>query len=187
MALLGVILLLAGAGAGVVAYLATRSAAGPVTVTAFGFSRDASPFELVLYGAVAVLLFALGWALLSAAARRRARLRRDDKAAARISEAEDGAENARLEHQRRFEEAGLRDDDLRRRDDDLRRRENELAARHEGLDTREAELSRREAEWRDRESGTDRTDRTDRIDRDDTTGTTGATRANVRDEPGRRD
>lgn len=144
MALLGVILLLVGAGAGVVAYLATRGAAGPVTVTAFGLSRNASPIELVLYGAVAVLLFALGWALLSAAARRRARLRRDERANARINEAEESAENARLEHERRFEEAGLRDDDLRRR-------ESELAARHEGLDTREAELSRREAELRDRE------------------------------------
>ena len=121
MALLGVILLLAGAGAGVVAYLATRGAAGPVTVTAFGLSRDASPVELVLYGAVAVL-----------------------RASARISEVEESAETARLEHERRFEEAGLRDDDLRRR-------ESELAARHEGLDTREAELARREAEWRERE------------------------------------
>jgi hypothetical protein len=144
MALLGVILLLAGAGVGVVAYLATRGAAGPVTVTAFGFSRDASPIELVLYGAVAVLLFALGWALLSASARRRARLRREERASARISEVEESAETARLEHERRFEEAGLRDDDLRRR-------ESELAARHEGLDTREAELARREAEWRERE------------------------------------
>ena len=143
MALLGVILLLAGAGAGVVAYLATRAAAGPITVTAFGFSHDASPFELVLYGAVAVLLFAIGWALLSAAARRRARLRREDRASAQISEIEQDAETARVEHERRFEEAGLRDDDLRRR-------ESELAARHEGLDTREAELSRREAEWRER-------------------------------------
>ena len=144
MALLGVILLLVGAGVGVVAYLATRGAAGPVTLSAFGLSRDASPIELVLYGAVAVLLFALGWALLSASARRRARLRREERANARIIEAEEGAENARLEHERRFEEAGLRDDDLRRR-------ESELAARHEGLDTREAELARREAELRDRE------------------------------------
>ena len=99
MALLGVILLLAGAGAGVVAYLATRGAAGAVTVTAFGFSRDASPIELVLYGAVAVLLFALGWALLSASARRRARLRREERASARISEVEESAETARLEHE----------------------------------------------------------------------------------------
>ncbi|WP_256794912.1 hypothetical protein [Terrabacter sp. Ter38] len=144
MALLGVILLLVGAGVGVVAYLATHAAAGTVAVTAFGFTRNATPLELVVYGAAAVLLFALGWAMVSAAARRRARLRREDKEATRVTELEENAEAARLDHERRFQEAGLRDEDLRRR-------ESELSARHEGLDTREAELSRREAEWRERE------------------------------------
>lgn len=144
MALLGVILLLVGAGAGVVTYLATHAAPGTVAVTAFGFTRNATPLELALYGAVAVLLFALGWAMVSAAARRRARTKREEKEAARLTEVEENAEAARLDHERRFEEAG-------RRDEDLRRRESELAARHEGLDTREAELSRREAEWRERE------------------------------------
>lgn len=144
MALLGVILLLGGAGVGVVSYLATHAAAGTVAVTAFGFTRNATPLELVVYGAAAVLLFALGWAMVSAAARRRARLRREDKEATRVTELEENAEAARLDHERRFQEAGLRDEDLRRR-------ESELSARHEGLDTREAELSRREAEWRERE------------------------------------
>jgi membrane protein implicated in regulation of membrane protease activity len=144
MALLGVILLLVGAGVGVVSYLATHAAAGTVAVTAFGFTRNATPLELVVYGAVAVLLFALGWALVSAAARRRARLRRQDKETTRLTEVEESAEAARLDHERRIQEAGLRDEDLRRR-------ESELSARHEGLDTREAELSRREAEWRERE------------------------------------
>jgi len=144
MALLGVILLLVGAGVGVVAYLATHAASGTVAVTAFGFTRNATPLELVVYGAAAVLLFALGWAMVSAAARHRARLRREDKETARLSEVEENAEAARLDHDRRFEEAGLRDEDLRRR-------ESELSARHEGLDAREAELSRREAEWRERE------------------------------------
>ena len=92
-----------------------------------------------------MLLLALGWALLSAAARRRARARRQEKEAARLAEVEDKAETARLDHERRVEEAGLRDEDLRRR-------ETELTARHDDLDTREAELARREAEWRERES-----------------------------------
>jgi hypothetical protein len=144
MALLGIILLLLGAGAGVVTWLATRAASGTVAVSAAGFSRNATPLELALYGAVAVLLFALGWALVSAAARRRARANREKKESARLTEVEEKAETARLDHERRFEEAG-------RRDEDLRRRESELAARHEGLDTREAELARREAEWRERE------------------------------------
>ena len=138
MALLGVILMLVGAGAGVVTYLATHAAAGTVAVSAFGFTRNATALELVIYGAVAVLLFALGWALVSAAARRRVRVRREGKEAARLTE------TARRDHERQLQEASLRDEDLRRR-------ESELAARHEGLDTREAELERREAEWRERE------------------------------------
>lgn len=144
MALLGVILLLLGAGAGVVAYLATRGGAGTVAVTALGFSRNATPLELMLYGAVTVLLFALGWALLSAAARRRVRQRREEKGEARVTELEDKAEDIRRDHERRLDDAGLRDEDLRRRED-------QLAARHEGLDKREAELDRRESEWRERE------------------------------------
>ena len=144
MALLGVILMLVGAGAGVVTYLATHAAAGTIAVSAFGFTRNATALELALYGAVAVLLFALGWALASAAARRRVRARRENKETARLTEAEENAEAARRDHERKLHEAGLRDEDLRRR-------ESELAARHEGLDTREAELERREAEWRDRE------------------------------------
>jgi membrane protein implicated in regulation of membrane protease activity len=153
MALLGVILLLLGAGAGVIAYLATRGAAGTVTVAAFGLSRAATPLELVIYGAVAVLLFALGWALVSAATRRRMRLRREDKETARLTEAEQNAEEARRNHERELAESGLRNEDLSRR-------ENELAARHEGLDTRESELARREAEWREREATAGWTDDT---------------------------
>jgi hypothetical protein len=144
MALLGVILLLIGVGAGVIAYLATRDATGTTAISAFGFSRNVTPHELLIYGAVAMLLFALGWALISAAARRRARLRREEKERARRTEMEDDAEAARLDHERRLSDAGQRDEDLRRRD-------SELAARHEGLDAREAELSRREHEWRERQ------------------------------------
>lgn len=158
MALLGVILLLLGAGAGVVAYLATRGEAGTVAVTAFGFSRNATAVELMLYGAVTVLLFALGWALLSAAARRRVRQRREEKGAVRVSELEAKTEDVRRDHERRLDQAGLRDEDLRRRED-------ELAARHEGLNTREAELDRRESELRTsrRDDLDDRADR-DRLD-----------------------
>jgi membrane protein implicated in regulation of membrane protease activity len=144
MAIIGVILLLIGAGAAVVTYIGAQAAGGTITLTALGFSRTVSPVELALYAAVAVLLVALGWALLSAATRRRVRARREDKDAARLAEVEEKAETARLDHEQRFEEAGLRDEDLRRR-------ESELTARHEGLDRREAELARREAEWRERQ------------------------------------
>jgi membrane protein implicated in regulation of membrane protease activity len=144
MALIGVILLLIGAGAAVLTYIGAQAAGGTIALTALGFSRTVTPVELALYAAVSVLLLALGWALLSAAARRRARARREDKEAARLAEVEEKAETARLDHERRVEESGLRDEDLRRR-------EAELTSRHDDLDTREAELARREAEWRERQ------------------------------------
>lgn len=145
MALLGVILLLLGAAVGVLTYVATHPATTTVAITALGLTRNATPFELVLYGAAAMLLLALGWAALSAAARRRVRLRREEKERARLAEVEEGAEATRREHEQRLQEAGLRDEDLRRR-------ENELSARHEGLDTREAELGHREQEVSAREA-----------------------------------
>jgi hypothetical protein len=141
MALLGVILLLAGIGAGIYAYVGTHAVTTTTTVSALGFSREATPLELVVLGALAMLLFAVGWALLSASARRRARARRLEREGSHVEQLEERAESERLEHERRFEEAGLRDEDLRRR-------ENELAARHEGLNQREAELVQRERETR---------------------------------------
>ena len=73
MALIGVILLLIGAGAAIVTYIGAQAAGGTIALTALGFTRNVSPLELAIYAAAAVLLLALGWALLSAAARRRAR------------------------------------------------------------------------------------------------------------------
>src|SRR6476660_7922383 len=119
MALLGVILMLVGAGAGVVTYLATHAAAGTIAVSACGFTRNATALEVALYGAGAVLLFARGWALASAAARRRVRVRRENKEAARLTEAEENTEAARRDHERKLHEAGLRDEDLRRREREL--------------------------------------------------------------------
>src|SRR5262245_66417026 len=101
MALLGVILLLAGIGAGVFAYGGTQAATATTTVTAFGFSREATPIELVAYGAVAMLLFALGWALLAASARRRGRARREEREGSRVAELEERLDSERLEHDRR--------------------------------------------------------------------------------------
>ena len=144
MAVIGVVLLLIGAGAAVLTYIGAQAAGGTIALTALGFTRNVSPVELALYAAVSVLLLALGWALLSAAARRRARARREEKEAARLAEVEEKAETARLEQERRVEDAGLRDEDLRRR-------ETELTTRHDDLDSREAELARREAEWRERQ------------------------------------
>src|SRR5215204_6205280 len=111
MALIGVILLLIGAGAAVATYIGARAASGTIALTAFGFTRNVSPLELAIYAAVAVLLIALGWALIAAAARRRARARREDKEAARLAEVEERAESRRLDQDRRLEQGGLRDED----------------------------------------------------------------------------
>lgn len=147
MVLLGLILMLLGVGLGAAAVLATRDETGTVALSVWGFTREAHPLELILIGIAAMLLFALGWAAFSAAARRRARTRREDRDAARIAAAESSAEAARLDHERRFEEAGLRDEDLRRRDEELGRHEAELRRWSEELDAREHELDQRRADW----------------------------------------
>ena len=151
MPLLGVILLLIGAGAAVVTYVGASAATSTVALTAFGFTRTVSPLELAAYGAAAVLLLALGWALLAASARRRAKARRADKEAARLAEVEDKAAADRREQERRIEEAGLRDEDLRRRESDLTARHEGLDAREREFEARDTELSRRESEWRERQ------------------------------------
>ena len=135
MILLGIILLLLGAGLGIAAFLGVRDETGTVQLQALGFSRDSHPLELVAVGAIAMLLVALGWALVAAAARRRARIRRDDL--------ERPAEADRVEQERRFEEASLQDEDLRSR-------ESRLDEWAEELDAREREVARLEDAYKQR-------------------------------------
>ncbi|GAA6525240.1 hypothetical protein [Intrasporangium sp. DVR] len=143
MVLLGLILLLFGAGLGTAAFLGVRDETATVRLEALGFTRDAQPLELLALGALAMLLFALGWALMAAAARRRARLRRDEREAQRLAELERTAESDRLEQERRFEDASLRDEDLGRR-------ESHLDAWAKELDAREREVARLEAAHQER-------------------------------------
>ncbi|MDV3219799.1 hypothetical protein [Intrasporangium sp.] len=143
MVLLGIILLLLGAGLGAAAFLGVRDETGTVQLEALGFSRDSQPLELVGIGIGAMLLFALGWALVAASARRRARVRRDEREASRIAEIERSAESDRLEQERRFEEASLRDEDLRRR-------ESNLDTWAQELDAREREVARLEEAYREK-------------------------------------
>lgn len=142
MVLLGLILVILGAGLGALAFVGARGGAGTVHIEALGFTREAPPVEIFVIGVVAMLLVALGWALLAASARRRARARRADREAERIADLEDAAESERREHERRFEEASMRDDDFRRR-------EEALAARAADLDAREREVARLEAAYRE--------------------------------------
>ena len=143
MALLGIILLLLGAGLGIAAFLGVRDETGTVHLEALGFSRESQPLELIALGAIAMLLVALGWALISAAARRRARIRRDERESERLADLERTAEADRAEQERRFEEASLRDEDLRSR-------ETRLDARAEELEAREREVARLEAAYQER-------------------------------------
>jgi flagellar biosynthesis/type III secretory pathway M-ring protein FliF/YscJ len=143
MVLLGIILLLLGVAVGVVSIIAAQSATGLVHVAAFGFQRDAHAIELFVAGAVAVLLFCIGWAILAARARRRARIRRDEREQERIADVERAAEAERTEHERRLEEGGLRNEDLQRREDELVEREN-------AADAREQEVARLEAAYREK-------------------------------------
>ncbi|HET7397415.1 MAG TPA: hypothetical protein VFJ94_02740 [Intrasporangium sp.] len=143
MILLGLLLILLAVGVGAVTTAAATSQSATTRVAMFGLERNAHLIELVVAGALTVLLFALGWALVSAALRRRARVRREERASERVAEAERAAESARLEHERRLEEAGLRDEDLRRR-------ESALDERQDRLDARERELDRLEAAYREK-------------------------------------
>lgn len=143
MVLVGIILLLLGAGLGTAVFLGARDATGTIPIEALGFSRDAHPLELVVLGAVAMLLLALGWALVAGAARRRARIRRDEREVERLAELERTAEADRIEQERRFEEASLRDEDLRGR-------ESRLDAWAQELDARESEVARLEEAYKER-------------------------------------
>jgi hypothetical protein len=143
MVLLGIILLLLGVAVGVVSVVAAQSSTGLVHLQAFGLQRDAHAVELCVTGALAVLLFCIGWALLAARARRRARVRRDEREQERIADVERSAEAERTEHARRLEERGLRHEDLQQREDALVEREDTVNAR-------EQEVARLEAAYRER-------------------------------------
>ena len=144
MILIGIVILLVGVGAGAVTYLATAGRDGSIAVEALGFTRNASAIELAAYGVVAALIFCIGWALIAAGLRRRGRVKRDERERVRIDELERRAAAERADNERRFEEAGRRDEDLKRRDDDLGRREREVSVRHDRLDTREQQVSQAE-------------------------------------------
>lgn len=144
MILLGLILIVLGAALGLVTYLAATPSSQTVELSEFGFTRASGPLELLVIGAVAVLLVWLGWAALSATMRRRARLRREEREQERYAELERTHADYRTETDRRFDEARLRDEDFARREEQLQTRQAEI-------ELREQELSRRETAWRDRE------------------------------------
>ncbi len=148
MILLGLILIVLGAALGLATYLAATPTSQTVELTEWGFTRASSAVELLVIGAAAMLLIWLGWSAMSATMRRRTRLRREEREQERFAELERKHEEYRTENDRRFEEAGLRDEDFVRREEQIQTRQAEI-------DLREDELARRETQWRDRPSVAD--------------------------------
>jgi hypothetical protein len=141
--LLGLLLLLLGAGIGTVTYLAASSQSDRIHIAAYGFSRDASALELVLLGAGTMFILAVGWAYIAGAARRKARLRQEDEEDERLDELDRAHAEALAEKDRQLDQAAQRELDLTHQ---LR----ELTVREAELQIRAREQSVRESQWQDR-------------------------------------
>lgn len=141
--LLGLMLLLLGAGIGTITYLAASSQSERIHIAAYGFARDASALELVLLGAGTVLILAMGWAYVAAWLRRQARLRREDEEDSRLDELDQRHREALAEKDRQLAQAAAREQELTHQ---LR----ELSVREAEFDIRARELALRETQWQDR-------------------------------------
>lgn len=148
MILLGLTLLLVGAGVSTITFLATSNQPERIHISASGFARDASALELSLLGAAAAFILCAGWAYIAAAARRRARLRREDEEDDRLDELDRAHAEAIAEKDRQLTQAALREQELTHVIRELQVREAEL-------EIRARELSQREDQWHDRVRGFD--------------------------------
>ncbi|MCE1179680.1 MAG: hypothetical protein LWW86_11740 [Micrococcales bacterium] len=98
MILLGLLLILLAIGLGALLYLATYDQTGAnaaLDLDAGPFSASVHPLWLVIGGALAMLLLWMGWALIRASARSKAKRRRENKELERQAQA-DRAERERL-------------------------------------------------------------------------------------------
>jgi type VI protein secretion system component VasK len=131
MVLLGVILVLLAAGAGVLLFLATAQITDTVDISILGGTLSLPPLTLLITGMVLISLFWLGWAMLRGGLRRAKRRRLEAKEAAAAAEAR------RVEDERRMqEEFAARERELV---DERRRRDQETAALRAQEDTAHAE------------------------------------------------
>jgi hypothetical protein len=141
--LLGLLLLLLGAGIGTITYLAASSQSERIHIAASGFSRDASALELVLLGAGTAFVLAVGWAYIAAWLRRQARIRREDAEDERLDELDRAHAEALAEKDRQLAQAAAREQELTHQ-------VRELSVREAELGIRARELSLRESQWQDR-------------------------------------
>ena len=120
MVLLGVVLILLAAGAGVLLFLGTAQITDTVDITMPGGTLSLPPLTLLITGMVLISVFWLGWAMLRGGLRRGKRRRVEAKEAAAAAEAR------RVEDERRMqEEFAARERELV---EERRRREEETAA-----------------------------------------------------------
>ena len=121
MVLLGLILVLLAAAAGVLLILGTAQLTDTVDITILGGTLSLPPLTLLITGMVLISLFWLGWAMLRGGLRRGKRRRLEAKEAAAAAEAR------RVEDGRRMQE----EFDARERElvEERRRREQETALR----------------------------------------------------------
>ncbi|MFQ6172212.1 hypothetical protein ACK8HX_11450 [Oryzobacter sp. R7] len=120
MVLLGLILVLLAAGAGVLLFAGTARLTDTVDIEILGGTLSLPPLTLLVTGMVVITVFWLGWALLRAGLRRGKRKRVEAKEAAAAAEARRVADEQRMK-----EQMAARDRELA---DERRRREEETAA-----------------------------------------------------------
>jgi len=97
MVLLGVILVLLAAGAGVLLFLGTAQITDTVDITILGGTLSLPPLTLLITGMVLITIFWLGWAMLRGGLRRGKRRRVEAKEAAAAAEARRAEEERRMQ------------------------------------------------------------------------------------------
>ncbi len=114
MVLLGVILVLLAAAAGVVLVTGTAQLTDSVEIDVLGGTLGIPPLTLLITGMVVISIFWLGWALLRSGLRRSKRRRVEAKDAAAAREAEHADEQRRMQEEFAAREQALTEERRRR-------------------------------------------------------------------------
>jgi type VI protein secretion system component VasK len=114
MVLLGVILVLLAAAAGVVLVAATAQLTDSVQIDVLGGTLAIPPLTLLITGMIVISVFWLGWALLRSGLRRSKRRRVEAKEAAAAREAERAEEQRRMKEEFAAREQALTEERRRR-------------------------------------------------------------------------
>ena len=114
MVLLGVILVLLAAAAGVVLVAGTAQLTDSVKIDVLGGTLGIPPLTLLITGMVVISIFWLGWALLRSGLRRSKRRRVEAKEAAAARETEHAEEQRRMQEEFAAREQALTEERRRR-------------------------------------------------------------------------